>query len=224
MAVGAIGPRRRRDRLRRARGCRRYELTLLFARLYVLARRRGRWRGRRRRRCGRGCRRRGGSGGNRRGCGGRRRQPILTTVFNGEQERVERHGLAFLDVEREDGPSGGRGNFDDGLVGLHFGDGLIKRDRVAGLDQPAHQLGLDHALAQIGQMELYSHNVVLITQACDCGRMANHERCGAGRIFVGAYCIRPIYKTSVLHTPLRSHQPTAVAVICHATTVAGPCC
>ena len=48
-------------------------------------------------------------------------------------------------------PDAGHRQLHLGLVGLHVGDDLVTRHVVTDRDPPLHQLGLGHALAEIGQ-------------------------------------------------------------------------
>ncbi len=61
---------------------------------------------------------------------------------------------ADLGGERRHRSGRRRRDLDQRLVGLDLDDRLVALDALARLDQPAHDLGLVEALADVGQTEL----------------------------------------------------------------------
>ena len=96
---------------------------------------------------------------------------------SGTSSRGRAHGneVADLGAERHHGARRGHRQLDLGLVGLHVGDDLVARHVVTHRDAPLHQLGLGHALAEIGQEVLHA------TQASRDASSAATTRATSGR-------------------------------------------
>jgi hypothetical protein len=60
-------------------------------------------------------------------------------------------------MELEHGPGERGGHFDDRLVGLDLGDGLIGLDRIAFLHEPADDFTFGDSFAHVGKTEDLGH-------------------------------------------------------------------
>ena len=65
--------------------------------------------------------------------------------------------LSLLDEDLQHGALPRRGDLDGRLVGLHLDERLILGDLVTLRDEPARDLGLGQALAEVGELELVGH-------------------------------------------------------------------
>ena len=69
------------------------------------------------------------------------------------------HDLPLLRMQRRDDPGARRGDLDARLVGHDLDQRLILTHSLAGLHQPAHDLALGDAFADVGQLHLVGHRV-----------------------------------------------------------------
>ncbi len=74
-----------------------------------------------------------------------------------DQRSADRDELALADQDLRDLPRGGRGDLDGRLVGLDLDERVVLGDLLPDLDEPARDLALAHALAQVGKLELVGH-------------------------------------------------------------------
>ena len=81
------------------------------------------------------------------------------------QRGTDRHLVADLTREFDDGAGDGQFHLDRRLVGHHVGELLVFLDAVADLDVPRDDLGLGNAFADIGELE---------REACRSGCVASH--------------------------------------------------
>jgi hypothetical protein len=77
-------------------------------------------------------------------------------------------------VEFADDAGDGRGEVNDGLVGLDLGEDLVFGHAVAGVDVPGDEFALGDALAHVGELELEHQNSTA-------SRMPSLIRAGSGR-------------------------------------------
>ncbi len=73
--------------------------------------------------------------------------------FQSDQLGADRQNATHLGAQRHDGAGDGRWDLDGRLVGHDGGEKLVFQHRLADLDMPFDQLGLGHALADIGQLD-----------------------------------------------------------------------
>jgi hypothetical protein len=78
-------------------------------------------------------------------------------VTEGHQRGTDVDRLALLDVHLLDLAGERRGDFDGGLVGFDFGEGLVLLNILALLHQHAHDLGLMNPLSKVRQNEIAWH-------------------------------------------------------------------
>src|SRR5205823_13023931 len=81
-----------------------------------------------------------------------------------DQHRADWHDLA-LGHEDPSYPTGrGRRDLDRRLVGLHLDERIVLTDLLALCDEPARDLALGQALAEVGELELVRHGQILIAR------------------------------------------------------------
>ena len=84
-------------------------------------------------------------------------QELLALLADHDQHRTDGRDVPLLDEDLEHGPGARRRDLDGRLVGLDLDERLILLDVVALGDEPAGDLRLGEALAEIGQLELVRH-------------------------------------------------------------------
>src|SRR5450432_2527584 len=105
-----------------------------------------------------GARRGDGSAGRRGGLGGDWRLARGPRLELDRDEHLA-HGaeLALGEHALADAPGARRRDLDGGLVRHDLDHGLVEAQRIALLDEPAHDLALDDAFTDVGQPELVDH-------------------------------------------------------------------
>ncbi len=90
---------------------------------------------------------------------GRRLRRFLFFAFHVEREEdvADRNDLALLGEQFADGSVDRRGNLDDRLVRLDFGDRLVLGDGISLFDLPTDEFALGDAFADVGQFEFAYH-------------------------------------------------------------------
>ena len=76
-----------------------------------------------------------------------------------DQHGPDRHDLALGHEDARDLPGRRRRNLDRRLVGLHLDERVVLGDLLALGDEPARDLALGQALAEIGELELVRHQL-----------------------------------------------------------------
>ena len=79
------------------------------------------------------------------------------SVADDDEDRADRDDLALLDEDARDLAGRRRGDLDGRLVRLDLDERLVLRHLVPLGDQPAGDLALGQALAEVGQLELVGH-------------------------------------------------------------------
>src|SRR5215218_6731334 len=104
-----------------------------------------------------------GHGRSGRGLLRRRLGPRLRAIFrrgavaDDDEHGADRHDFPFADQDPADAARGRRGNLDRGLVGLDLDECLVLSDLVPLGHEPAGDLALRQALAEVGQLQLVGH-------------------------------------------------------------------
>jgi hypothetical protein len=75
-------------------------------------------------------------------------------IADDHERSADRDELTLLDEDARDRPGRRRGDLDRRLVGLDLDERIVLGDRLADLDEPAGDLALADALAEIGELEL----------------------------------------------------------------------
>ncbi len=75
------------------------------------------------------------------------------SIFHGEDHLADFDLLAFLNANFVDRAGHGRWDFDDGLVGFQFHDGLALGDARAERDHQPHQITLVNIFAEFRKLE-----------------------------------------------------------------------
>ncbi len=86
-----------------------------------------------------------------------RAEKLLSLLADHDEDGADRRDRAFLDEDLQHGSRPRGRDLDRRLVGLHLDERLILVDRLPLRDEPARDLGLGEALAEVGQLELVGH-------------------------------------------------------------------
>jgi hypothetical protein len=87
------------------------------------------------------------------------RRGLAPVAADDDDHRPDRDDLAFGGEDaRDDAPGRGR-DLDRRLVGRDLDERVVLGDRVALADEPARDLALGQALAEVGQLELVRRQV-----------------------------------------------------------------
>ena len=84
-------------------------------------------------------------------------EQLLALLADHHEHGPDGRNLAFRDEDHEDGAGAGRGNLDGRLVRLDLDERIVLLDGLPFGHEPARDLGLRQALAEVGQLELVRH-------------------------------------------------------------------
>ena len=92
-------------------------------------------------------------------------QELLARLADHDDHGSDAGDVSLLDEDLEHRPGARRGDLDRRLVGLHLDERLILVHLVALGDEPAGDLGLGEALAEVGEPELVRHGGRVVQKA-----------------------------------------------------------
>ncbi len=99
-------------------------------------------------------------------------QQLLAFLADHDEHAADRCHLAFRDEDLQHGPGVGRGDLDRRLVRLDLHERIVLGHVVALLHEPARDLALDEAFAEIRQAELERHDCSVGAQKANSRRAA----------------------------------------------------